>query len=182
MSETQRASPRPATQDSPPPSPTPRGRPPLNRRLQARFFRAVNVPMRAVLGLPFATPLGSRLMLARIVGRKSGRVYRQPLSYVRVGDVLLTPGGGKWKLNLRDDQTVTLRMRGRDVTARPEVVRDPAEITRLFPVMADRNPAVLRFAGIPRDDDGRLDPDRLGTAIRFGFTIVRWHLAPAPPE
>ena len=173
---------QPPHQPATPAQPAPAGTPPLARRLQARLFRAVNVPMRAALGLPFATPLGRRLMLARIVGRKSGRIYRQPLSYVRDGDVLLTPGGGKWKLNLRDDQPVTLRLRGRDVTARPEVVRDPAEITRLFTLMADRNPAVLRFAGIPRDADGRLDPDRLGTAIRFGFTIVRWHLAPAPPK
>lgn len=150
---------------------------PLARRLQARFFRAANVPMRAVLGLPFPTPLGGRLMLARIVGRKTGRVYRQPLSYVRDGDVLLTPGGGKWKLNLRDDQPVTLRLRGRDVAARPEVVRDPDEIARLFTLMAEANPAVLRFAGI-RDSDGRPDPEKLATAIRFGFTIVRWHLNP----
>lgn len=150
---------------------------PLARRVQARFFRAANVPMRAVLGLPFPTPLGRRLMLARIVGRKTGRVYRQPLSYVRDGDVLLTPGGGKWKLNLRDDHPVTLRLRGRDVAARPEVVRDPDEIGRLFALMADRNPAVLRFAGI-RDAEGRPDPDKLATAIRFGFTIVRWHLDP----
>jgi hypothetical protein len=182
MTEAQPSSPRPSGPSSAPDPPRPAGTPPLARRLQARFFRAVNVPMRAALGLPFATPLGRRLMLARIVGRKSGRVYRQPLSYVRDGDVLLTPGGGKWKLNLLDDQPVTLRLRGRDVTARPEVVRDPAEITRLFTLMADRNPAVLRFAGIPRDADGRLDPDRLGTAIRFGFTIVRWHLAPASPK
>lgn len=52
--------------------------------------------MRAVLGLPFPTPLGKRLMLVDITGRKTGRHYRQPVSYVRHGDVLLTPGGGKW--------------------------------------------------------------------------------------
>ena len=150
---------------------------PLARRLQARFFRAANVPMRAILGLPFPTPLGRRLMLARIVGRKTGRVYRQPLSYVRDGDALLTPGGGKWKLNLRADQPVTLRLRGRDVTARPELVRDPDEIGRLFALMAEQNPAVLRFAGI-RDAEGRPDPAKLAIAVRYGFTIVRWHLNP----
>jgi len=166
---------QPPHQPATPAQPAPAGTPPLARRLQARLFRAVNVPMRAALGLPFATPLGRRLMLARIVGRKSGRIYRQPLSYVRDGDVLLTPGGGKWKLNLRDDQPVTLRLRGRDVTARPELVRDPDEIARLFALMAERNPAVLRFAGVG-DAEGRPDPAKLALAIRYGFTIVRWHL------
>jgi hypothetical protein len=155
----------------------PGGRPPVRRRVQARLFKVANVPMRAVLGLPFPTPLGGRLMLARIVGRKTGRVYRQPLSYVRDGDALLTPGGGKWKLNLREDQPVTLRLRGRDVTARPELVRDPDEIRRLFALMAERNPAVLRFAGLG-DAAGRPDPGKLATAIAYGFTIVRWHPQP----
>ena len=39
---------------------------PPNREQMARMarrMRRVNVPMRALLGLPFPTPLGSRLML-----------------------------------------------------------------------------------------------------------------------
>jgi hypothetical protein len=40
-----------------------RTRRPLSRRIQQRVFRVLNVPMRAVLGLPFATPLSGRLML-----------------------------------------------------------------------------------------------------------------------
>ena len=47
---------------------------------------------------PFAadsTPLGKRLMLVYLTGRKSGRHYRQPISYVREGETLLTPGGGR---------------------------------------------------------------------------------------
>ena len=66
---------------------------PADRRLQATVFRIVNVPMRAVLGLPFPTPLGGRLMLLYLTGRKTGKRYRQPVSYVRDGDELLTPGG-----------------------------------------------------------------------------------------
>jgi hypothetical protein len=43
---------------------------------------------------------------------------------------LLTPGGGKWKLNLREDQSVRIRLRGEDVLARPEFVKDPDEVER----------------------------------------------------
>ena len=74
---------------------------PLRRKIQARVFRVVNVPMRFVLGMPFPTPLGARLMLISFTGRRTGKAYRQPVSYVRDGDVLLTPGGGRWKFNLR---------------------------------------------------------------------------------
>jgi deazaflavin-dependent oxidoreductase (nitroreductase family) len=149
--------------------------PPPRRRLQARLFRIINVPMRAVLGLPVATPLGGSLMLAFIVGRKSGKTYRQPLSYVRDGQVLLTPGGGRWKLNLKAGTGVRIRLRGKDLTATPELVSDVDEISKLLIVMAAANPRSASFIGISRGPDGQFDRDGLETAVRNGFRIVRWH-------
>jgi hypothetical protein len=150
-------------------------KPPLARRLQARVFRLVNVPMRAVLGLPFPTPLGRRLMLLFLTGRKTGRSYRQPVSYVRDGDTLLTPGGGNWKFNLIEGTPVRMRMRGRDIEARPEIVTDVEELDRLLSVMAQGNPMIKRFVPIPQTEDGHFDRARLQTAVKYGFRIIRWH-------
>jgi hypothetical protein len=150
---------------------------PLGRRVQARVFRVLNVPMRGALGLPFATPLGGRLMLAFVVGRKTGKLYRQPLSYVRDGAVLLTPGGGNWKLNLDEAVPVRIRLAGRDIMATPEVVGRADEVDKLLTVMAAANPAAARFAGIARGPDGRFDRAALENALRHGFRIVRWHPA-----
>jgi deazaflavin-dependent oxidoreductase (nitroreductase family) len=149
---------------------------PLRRRIQARVMKVANVPMRRVLGLPFATPLSRRLMLISFTGRKTGKAYRQPVSYVQQGTTLLTPGGGRWKLNLRENQPVRIRLRGHDVTARPELVGDLDEIERLLAVMSAANPRVRAFIGIPNGPDGRLDRTRLATAVQYGFRIVRWHL------
>jgi hypothetical protein len=158
--------------------------PPLSRRLQLRampaVFRVVNVPMRLVLGLPIGTPLGKRLMLVYLTGRKTGRQYRQPVSYVRDGESLLTPGGGRWKLNLVEGQPTHVRLNGRDISLRPELVRDPTEVDRLLGVMSAANPMVGRFVPIPKGADGHYDRDRLDLAIRHGFRIVRW--APALPR
>jgi hypothetical protein len=154
---------------------TPTRRPP-GRRIQQRVFRVLNVPMRAVLGLPFATPLSGRLMLVFLTGHKTGKSYRQPVSYVRDGTVLLTPGGGNWKLNLADGRPERIRLRGRDVLARPQIVGDAGEIERLLAVMTAANPMAGRFVAIPKGPDGRLDPARLDAAIRYGFRIIRWHL------
>ena len=154
---------------------------PPGRRLQARVFRVINVPMRAILGLPFATPLSGRLMLAHISGRKTGRLYRQPLSYIRDGEVLLTPGGGMWKLNLAPDVPVRLRVRGKDVMATAEVIGDLNEISDLLAVMVAANPRAAAFIGVSRGPDGRFDRTGLENAVRHGFRIVRWHLA-APAE
>jgi hypothetical protein len=152
---------------------------PLSRRLQSRAFRIINVPMRFVLGLPVATPLGRTLMLAFITGRKSGKIYRQPLSYVRDGDVLLTPGGGRWNLNLSGDVPVRIRVRGRDMTVMPELVSDPAEVDALLMTMTKANPRAAAFIGVARDDGGHFDRTGLDHAIRYGFRIVVWRQVPA---
>jgi deazaflavin-dependent oxidoreductase (nitroreductase family) len=145
----------------------------LHRR--ARLMKRVNVPMRFVLGLPFPTPLSSRLMLLHFTGRKTGRAYRQPVSYVRDEDILLTPGGGKWKLNLQAGEPVTIRLRGRDVTARPQFVRDPDQVDGLLRHMLARNPRLTSFVPfIGRD--GVIDRAKLQTALDHGFCIVRWRL------
>jgi deazaflavin-dependent oxidoreductase (nitroreductase family) len=145
-------------------------------------MRVVNVPMRVVLGLPFASPLSARLMLISFRGRRTGKAYRQPVSYVRQGATLLTPGGGKWKLNLTAGQPVRIRLRGRDVTARPELVADIDEVEELLAVMMAANPGVRAFVGIPKGADGRLERGPLETALRHGFRIVRWHLEEGDPE
>ena len=145
-------------------------------RRQARIMRVVNVPMRAVLSLPFPTPLSAGLMLVSYTGVKSGKAYRQPVSHARDGDTLLTPGGGRWTLNLKGGREVTLRLRGRDVAAHADLVSDPAEVERLLGLIAVGNPRAMRYIPIPRLADGRLDPDALAAAIAHGFRIVRWHL------
>lgn len=149
---------------------------PLRRRIQARLMGILNIPMRMILGLPFSTPLSGRLMLLFYRGRKSGKAYRQPVSYVQHDDVLLTPGGGNWKWNLQDGQPIHIWLRGRDVLARPELVKDFDEIERLLEVMTSKNPGVNAFTGIPKGNDGHFDRNRLEEAVRYGFRIVRWHL------
>ena len=140
-------------------------------------MRRLNRFMRPVLSLPFRTPLSARLMLVQYVGRKTGTLYRQPLSYVTDGDVLLTPGGGNWTLSLAGGTNVTARIGGKTVNLRPELVANPIEVGELLARMSERNPALVRFVPLPRDADGRFETEPLEAAIAHGFRIVRWHPA-----
>jgi hypothetical protein len=149
--------------------------PPRLRRM-ARIFKLVNVLMRPLLALPFKTPINRQLMLVHYTGRKSGKSYRQPVSYVTAGDgTLLTPGGGVWKRSLRDDEPVTLTLRGHKVLARPEMVRDTDEVERLLHVMMQENPRITRFVPFV-NADGTIDEAQMRNALDHGFVIVRWHL------
>src|ERR1700749_2356088 len=145
-------------------------------RRQAQIMRYVNVFMRPALSLPFPTPMSANLMLISYTGVKSGKAYRQPVSYARDGETLLTPGGGRWTLNLKGGRPVRLRLRGKTVPAHADLVDDPAEIERLLGVIAAGNPRAMGFIPIPRRADGRLDPAALAAAVGHGFRIVRWHL------
>jgi hypothetical protein len=152
-------------------------------------MRIVNVPMRRILALPFSTPLSKRLMLLYLTGRRSGRSYRQPVSYVRHDDTLLTPGGGHWKLNLEPGRSERIRLDGRDVTARPELIDDVDAIDNSLMIMTAVNPRTASFVPIPRRPDGHFDRDGLLNAVAHGFRIVRWypdHLSrpddPAPSD
>ena len=142
---------------------------------RARVMKVVNRPIRWVLRLPFPTPLSRRLMVVTHVGRRSGRIYRQPVSYVRDGETLLTPGGGRWTGNLNDGQPVELLVTGRRVIARPERVRDPDEVARLLGVMLAANPRLTSFVPFV-ERDGRIDRDEMIGAIGHGFCVVCWHL------
>jgi deazaflavin-dependent oxidoreductase (nitroreductase family) len=113
-------------------------------------------------------------MLVEVKGRRSGRVYKQPVSYVRDGDALLTPGGGNWKLNLREDQANRVHFKGKWVEARPELVRDPETVTQLLSRMHASSPRTARFIPV-LNPDGSVDQAALEQALAHGFLLVRWH-------
>jgi deazaflavin-dependent oxidoreductase (nitroreductase family) len=137
-------------------------------------MNVINVPMRWLLSLPFATPLSRQLMLLTLTGRKSGKIYRQPVSFVRDSETLLTPAGGRWKLNLRAGECTRIRLAGRDQLARPQLIRDVNEVEALLRKMMAVNPRITSFAPVA-GPQGEIDHQRVENAVRYGFAIVRWH-------
>jgi len=152
---------------------------PQQTRLE-RVMGALNALPKFVLRLPFQTPMSRRLILLRYTGRKSGRSYTVPVSYVEQGDTLLIPGGGAWKQNLEQGAPVRVRLRGRERSARPEVIKDIDQVERLVAFMMAANPAVSRFIGVPRESDGGPNRERLEQAVRGGFAVVRLRLDSEP--
>lgn len=59
--------------------------------------------------------------------------------------------------------------------ARPEIVGDD-EVEALLDRMAHANRSTLRFVGVKRGADGRLERAPIEHAVRHGFRIVGWRL------
>jgi deazaflavin-dependent oxidoreductase (nitroreductase family) len=145
-----------------------------------RVMGALNALPTFVLRLPFQTPMSRRLVLLTYTGRKSGRSYTIPVSYVKQGDTLLIPGGGAWHKNLEHGSPVRVRLRGSERSARSEVIKEIDEVERLVAFMMAANPAVSRFIGVPREGDGRPNRARLEQVVRGGFAVVRLRLDSEP--
>jgi hypothetical protein len=76
-------------------------------QLQSLLYATLNPPMRALLRSPFHRIASRNLALLRYRGRKSGREFVTPLSYVREGTLVrfLSSHNTRWWTNFRDGPT-----------------------------------------------------------------------------
>ena len=141
-------------------------------RILQRVIRYFNPLMRFVLGSKAHTMMSRRLMLLSFTGRKTGRSYTTPVSYVREGTDLLVPGGGAWWKNLASG-TARVRLRGEWQVVTAEVIREPRALSEILGRMLAANPAIALFTGIRQGPDGRPNAESLERERRRGFVVVR---------
>ena len=79
-------------------------------RILQRAMRFFNPVARLVLQTPLHPLMSGRMMLLSFTGRKTGRTYTTPVSYVREGNSLLVPGGGAWWRNLESGLPARARL------------------------------------------------------------------------
>jgi deazaflavin-dependent oxidoreductase (nitroreductase family) len=132
---------------------------------QSRLQRAGDATVRALLRSPLHRPLSNRLLIVTVVGRKTGREYAVPVGYVQHDGRLLIGTAAGWRRNLRPDTPVRVRLRGRDVWADAEVVRDLERALPLYRVILRHNPVHGRFVGIGVDGEGNADENDLRRAL-----------------
>ncbi len=147
----------------------------LSQVLQ-RAMRYFNPVARFLLATPLHSLMSGRLMLLRFTGRKTGRSYTTPVSYVRAEDSLLVPGGGAWSKNLERGARAEVCLRGVWSGVTPEVIDEPTAMAELMQRMLVENPAIAVFTGIKAGPDGRPDAVALERERRRGFVVVRLRL------
>lgn len=100
--------------------------------------------------------LGDEIMVITVAGRRTGKTYSTPIGYLRDGDNLIAltnaANPSNWYRNALHQSEVMLNIRGQDLRARAEPVRDEAERRRLFELYQRERARNFKFLfGLPVD-------------------------------
>lgn len=107
-------------------------------------------------------------MAVTYTGRKSGNKYSLPVNYTRVADSLLTISLAKrtWWRNLRDGADITIRLRGKELSARAEVFEDPTAVVQGLAELVRASPRYATYLKVKRDERGQPSMVDLDIAAR----------------
>ena len=98
-------------------------------KIPVPILRLINPMMIALMRSRFHAAVSKDIMAITFTGRRSGRSFTTPVSYVRQGQVVhcFTRPDLRWWRNLRGGAEVSLRIAGEDLTGRAEAISDDPE-------------------------------------------------------
>jgi deazaflavin-dependent oxidoreductase (nitroreductase family) len=134
----------------------------------------VNLVVRGLLRTPgLNRVIGSRLVTLYVVGRKSGRRYTVPVSYLAQGDDLLIGTSFGWARNLRTGEPVAVRFKGKIRLADVQSLTAESDVVTAYAHMAAANPAFARFNRVRVDQNGSADHRDLHVAWVGGARVIK---------
>ena len=115
----------------------------------------INRLMSGVLRSPLHGIASRSVMLITFSGRKSGKIYTTPISYLREGDMVTAFSHARWTKNLAGGAPVTLNIKNKEYHGQGDIVADDKEavareLQRFLKVV--RSDA--RFYQVNFDEDG----------------------------
>jgi len=145
--------------------------------VRAQTLALQGLANRIVRGL-LRTPLlcrvvGNRLITVYVVGRKSGRHYNVPVAYTHHDGILLIGTPFAWGRNLRTDEPVDIRLKGKRRPADVEVFSGEAGVVEHYAVMARDNHNFAKFNKVGLDQTGDPSPTDLHLAWAAGARVIR---------
>lgn len=156
--------------------------PALHGTLLGRLLRYWNPVMRRLLDSRLHWPLSRWFLLLSWTGRRTGRVYTIPVSYVTDSRHVFLTTGDRWWRNVVDNESVRVRLGGRWSSARAIAVTDADESRREHDRLFRLHPWYRRLAGVPATPAPDSDTTALARSIAAGRTLVRIELAPTRPN
>jgi hypothetical protein len=156
-------------------------KPALRGSMLGTLLGALNPVMRVLLDSPLHWPLSRWFAILAWRGRRSGRRYSTPVSFVREGSIAWITTGDAWWHNLEGGAPVDMRVSGRWHSAHGMAVTDRAKSVFEHERLFREHPWFRRLSGIPASADGEPDTRAIDRALEAGRTLVRVELDARSP-
>lgn len=136
-----------------------------------------NPIMRWMLSSPMHFLVSNNMMLLTYTGRKSGRKFTTPVSYLKVGEDLYTISSRDrvWWRNLRGGAEVALRFKGEKTKAQAESFEKQDEVTGYLNEYFQASPQLAKYMKVETDSGGKPNPEQVANLAREKV-IVRMRL------
>ena len=146
-------------------------------KIPESVIRLLNPLVAALLRSPLHSLMSRDTMLITFTGRKTGKSYTTPISYMRDGDVVRCFTHSPWWKNLRGGVPVTVRVEGREQPGRAEAVT--GEVDRIATQIAEfltRVPRDLPYYDVTLDAAGRPNASQVREAAAAGTVMIEIRL------
>jgi deazaflavin-dependent oxidoreductase (nitroreductase family) len=130
----------------------------------------------AILSSPLHGLLSGKRLVLAYTGRRSGTHYATPVNYLQRGFGLLITTDHGWWHNLDGGAPVEVRLRGRQMRATAEVVRDHDMVAEALTAIVRDHPPYGRWAHVRVGGDGTPDPADVRAEVDRGRVLVRVQL------
>jgi deazaflavin-dependent oxidoreductase (nitroreductase family) len=132
----------------------------------------------AILSSPLHGLLSGKRLVLAFTGRRSGTHYATPVNYLQRGRGLLITTDHGWWHNLVGGAPVEVRLRGRQIQATAEVVRDHDVVAEALTALVRDHPPYGRWAHVRVGRDGAPEPADVHAEVARGRVLVRVQLPP----
>ncbi len=139
------------------------------------LYRLLNPVVRRVLGSPAHGLLGDGVMILTFYGRKSGKRYAVPVGYLLEGEDIVCLTGKSWSnwwRNFAGGAPAVVRLRGRELDCRAEIVEDVAVLESRLGAFLRKYPGTARRYGVRLDKVGRPEPGAVAEAARGDEAVM----------
>ena len=131
-----------------------------------------------VIGLlhsPLHSLLDKNTMLITVTGRKSGKRYTFPVSYIRDGETLLviSQKDRTWWKNLSNGAPVTVLLQGHTLQARGETFTDTGMAAKILLLILQSAPAYQRLLHLKLDATGQPENPEALKLLAQDHVVVR---------
>jgi hypothetical protein len=143
-------------------------------KISVPILRLINPFVIALLRSPIHSLMSKDVMLITFTGRRSGRSYTTPVSYVREGRAVrcFTGSAIPWWKNLRGGASVSLRIRGEDQQGYAEAIRgEPKRIVDALGAFLARLPRDAVYYDVALDSNKKPVPEDLERAAQDAVLI-----------